>query len=571
MKRNLKKLASVLLVLCMTLTLFTGFASAAGVSSSVRSTLLGDTEYAGFAEEYVDDFHFVDAGRAGDAVTVKLPHDLGADDRPVAVAVTAVDASGNSVGRDTRIVLGTYSSGAVTVTYQENGCRYFAMMPTQGVIDHGSIHYLETSATKKSNDVYDVYVEARLSMSDDLANFVVFNKTDNRLLDMRFTCYLENDVINASHNAELQNFVFDDPYGLYELLEPDTYATDGGIVISYKLDVDAFEDWKYDSASELKAKLQAEMSISCTATATKAELLAGANYDNEVWSYGHLDITYEPGGRMQRIPGVGVEMFHLPAKMDYIVVDDDTHKPSGGGSRPVIDKDELDLAPIPGWLNGDDHIAYIIGRDNGLVEPMATITRAEVATIFFRLLKDNVRDSYMTQDNDFSDVNEGDWYNCAVSTMAALGVVTGRPDGTFRPNDAITRAEFAAIAARFDGRDATTRTNFSDIDGHWAADEIARAYQNGWVNGYNGKFRPNDAITRAEAMTLVNRVLHRVPETPADLLSGMQTWRDNMNESAWYYLAVQEATNSHEYKRKTNNYEDWTELDRIPDWTALEQ
>ena len=178
----------------------------------------------------------------------------------------------------------------------------------------------------------------------------------------------------------------------------------------------------------------------------------------------------------------------------------------------------------------------------------------------------------MTWDNDFSDVSEGQWFNCAVSTMASMGVLNGYPDGTFRPNAPITRAEFAAIAARFDGRNPGTLASFSDIRGHWAAKEISRAYENGWVDGYpNGTFAPNQDITRAEAMTLVNRVLHRNPEHVDDLLPGMAKWTDNMNTKAWYYLAVQEATNSHDYKRKTNYHEYWIELEHNPDWSLLEK
>ena len=195
-----------------------------------------------------------------------------------------------------------------------------------------------------------------------------------------------------------------------------------------------------------------------------------------------------------------------------------------------------------------------------------------MATIFFRLLKESVRDSYMTQNNEFTDVSEGQWFNCAISTMSEMGVLKGYPDGTFRPNAPITRAEFAAIAARFDGREADGLARLSDIRGHWGAEEISRAYQNCWVDGYpDGTFRPDQDITRAEAMTLVNRVLHRNPETEADLLPEMVIWNDNRDENAWYYLAVQEATNSHDYHRKNDGHEKWDELEAVPDWSALEK
>ena len=224
-------------------------------------------------------------------------------------------------------------------------------------------------------------------------------------------------------------------------------------------------------------------------------------------------------------------------------------------------------------LNTTDHFAYIAGYGNGEVRPQNNITRAEVATIFFRLLTDDVRDENLTKTNRYSDVAATSWYNTAVSTLSSMGIITGYPDGTFRPNAAITRAEFAAIAARFDNDGDKTAAKFSDIATHWAKDEISIAYNNGWITGYpDGTFGPQRDITRAETMTLVNRVLNRQPETEDDLLPNMTVWTDNANPKAWYYLAVQEATNSHYYEFKTNSqYEKWTELRETRDWKALEQ
>ena len=224
-------------------------------------------------------------------------------------------------------------------------------------------------------------------------------------------------------------------------------------------------------------------------------------------------------------------------------------------------------------LNTTDHFAYIVGYGNGEVRPQNNITRAEVATIFFRLLTDDVRDENLTKTNRYSDVAATSWYNTAVSTLSSMGIITGYPDGTFRPNAAITRAEFAAIAARFDNDGDKTAAKFSDIATHWAKDEISIAYNNGWITGYpNGTFGPQRDITRAETMTLVNRVLNRQPETEDDLLPNMTVWTDNANPKAWYYLAVQEATNSHYYEFKTNSqYEKWTELRETRDWSQLEK
>ena len=237
--------------------------------------------------------------------------------------------------------------------------------------------------------------------------------------------------------------------------------------------------------------------------------------------------------------------------------------------KPTVEIEDDDAL----GLNTTDHFAYIVGYGNGEVRPQNNITRAEVATIFFRLLTDDVRDENLTKTNRYSDVAATSWYNTAVSTLSSMGIITGYPDGTFRPNAAITRAEFAAIAARFDSNGDKTAAKFSDIATHWAKDEISIAYNNGWINGYpNGTFGPQRDITRAETMTLVNRVLNRQPETEDDLLPNMTVWTDNANPKAWYYLAVQEATNSHYYKFKTNSkYEKWTELRETRDWTLLEK
>ena len=250
-----------------------------------------------------------------------------------------------------------------------------------------------------------------------------------------------------------------------------------------------------------------------------------------------------------------------------------TRRSSGGGggsSRPTVDIPD----DVPTGLNGDDHFAYIVGYPNGNVEPNGNITRAEVATIFFRLLTEEVRTANSTQSNSLSDVTRGQWFNHAVSTLSSMGIVKGHNDGTFAPNAPITRAEFAAIAARFDDKNTDTSSKFTDIASHWAKNEIGIAANKGWINGYpDDTFRPNQYITRAEAMTLVNRVLNRLPENSSDLLDSMIKWPDNSDASAWYYLAVQEATNSHAYsdKSKDDKYEKWTTIRDARDWTELEK
>ena len=225
---------------------------------------------------------------------------------------------------------------------------------------------------------------------------------------------------------------------------------------------------------------------------------------------------------------------------------------------------------VPDKLNGDDHFAYVIGYPDGKVHPEGNISRAETATIFFRLLKADIRDGNLTADNEFSDVSDGQWHNKAVSTMAKLGIVKGRRADRFDPNASITRAEFAAICARFSTRTVENSGSFSDISGHWAENEIERAAAFGWISGYpDGTFRPDARITRAEAMTMINRVLCRMPQSESDLLDSMVTWSDN-KPSDWHYLAVQEATNSHDFNRQGEVGESWTKLTSVPDWTRYQ-
>lgn len=230
--------------------------------------------------------------------------------------------------------------------------------------------------------------------------------------------------------------------------------------------------------------------------------------------------------------------------------------------------------PVEDWsdaLNRDDHVAYIIGYPNGTVRPEQSITRGEVATIFFRLLRDEVRTENWSTSNSFTDVAGSAWYNNAVSTMANMGALQGDPSGTFRPEGAITRAEFATIAARFaDPKEQVKPQAFTDTRGHWAEAAIGRAATLGWVQGYaDGAFHPDAQITRAEAVTLVNRVLERQHLTADSLLADMVRFPD-CREMDWFYLAMQEATNSHEYTRAEDRMESWTHLRPNEDWKRFE-
>ena len=224
----------------------------------------------------------------------------------------------------------------------------------------------------------------------------------------------------------------------------------------------------------------------------------------------------------------------------------------------------------PDLLNDSDHFAYVIGYMDGNVRPYGLISRAETTTIFFRLLKDSVRDGNLLTGNTYTDVADDYWANTAISTMTGLGIVQGRSTTTFDPKAPITRAQFAAICARFDTGKSSDEQTFSDIQGHWAEKYIQRAAELGWIKGFeDGTFRPDTYITRAQAMTMINRVLNRIPEDESDLLPGMNVWPD-CNPGDWFYLAVQEATNSHDFEHKAGNYETWTKLMKNPDWTRYE-
>ena len=238
---------------------------------------------------------------------------------------------------------------------------------------------------------------------------------------------------------------------------------------------------------------------------------------------------------------------------------------------PIVPPSEPDYTP--NWLNTTDHFGYIIGYEDGTVKPNAGITRAEVATIFFRLLTDEARERFWSETNAYTDVADGSWFNNAISTLSNIGILGGYEDGTFRPNASITRAEFAKIAVSFfDWADIEAANNFVDVrDSAWYANYVAVAAKIGLIEGYGGNvFRPDATITRAEACTIINRTLGRAPDADHLLpVSQMNTWPDNSDTGVWYYAQIQEATNSHDY-RWIGDIEQWTAKLPEPDWDKLQ-
>lgn len=261
-----------------------------------------------------------------------------------------------------------------------------------------------------------------------------------------------------------------------------------------------------------------------------------------------------------------------------------TPKDSGGniGREQTFDRPRVTfgadadyLLPIPSLnkatpkLNTRDHFAYVQGYPDGTVKPTGSITRAEVAAILFRLMDADSRSLYYSTASGFRDVDSTKWYNTYVATLNNAGVITDSRTGYFRPNDAITRAELAAMLAQF-AEKKSAAIYFSDVSaGYWAANAIALTANLGWINGYpDGTFGPDKTVTRAELMAMVNRATGRAPKSTSALLSGMKTWKDNADTARWYYLDVQEATNSHTYLGAPT--ETWTSLTATPDWSQYE-
>ena len=263
-----------------------------------------------------------------------------------------------------------------------------------------------------------------------------------------------------------------------------------------------------------------------------------------------------------------------PVKLDVTVEIDpamgNAFQEAAAHIKFVFSAEDNELPAPP--LERNDHFSYVSGYPDGTVRPQGDITRAEVATIFFCLLQDDAREQVWSTHDSFTDVLPNRWYSNRIATMSNAGMMIGYPDGTFRPNSKITRAEFATVAAGFFHAPEVSDDAFSDISDSWARDYINRAAALGLVSGYDdGTFRPNSYIQRAEVMAILNRVLFRTPDKD-HLLPDMITWPDNSNTEEWYYADVQEATNGHDYERVDNKSpETWTKINPPRDWDALEK
>lgn len=469
---------------------------------------------------------------------------------------------------------------------------------------------LSVNRAKDSNaTTTNLYYTVVLAIGDDLAETAAVYKDVYaggvlKMKAMRFACYMEDALIkNLLPEAQIPTTLENNEIFDYVSKE----KTTEGAKIIFKVKDDVCDRWETSSMQDVCSELKsANIFFKYKASVPTDQLRSLCQFNGATY-------YLESKGGLLVYPSEGVDISHSHASFagDTITVDNTGNTifkvgtlagedaigavevlAAAGINMSYFAPDELvndciyrnglgfwvdgqrpesiyhGYAVIPEMLNGDDHFAYLFGYNDNTVRPDKTITRAEVATIFYRLLRDDVRSQYFTRSNSFSDVNAGNWFNTAVSTMANAGIVNGYPDGTFRPNAPITRAEFATITAKFDSKSASSSSTFTDVAGHWAKQYIDRAAELGWITGYgDGSFRPNQNITRAEAATMINRVLNRAPQSASDLLSNMTKWVDNANTSAWYYLAIQEATNSHSYATKNNGYETWQNMLANRTWT----
>ena len=325
-----------------------------------------------------------------------------------------------------------------------------------------------------------------------------------------------------------------------------------------------------------QTSLNAQGQITCQLTINKAPYIE--KYNADVTGSTHRDACTDP-----EVTTVTLEL-HSKNKYDAKQNDWDTadHAKINVKCAPdapdaeMIDAVDNPISPILAALNKAtpklntrDHFAYVQGYPDGTVKPAGSITRAEVAAILFRLMDADSRSLYYATASGFRDVDSTKWYNTYVATLNNAGVITDSRTGYFRPNDAITRAELAAMLAQF-AEKKSAAIYFSDVSaGYWAANAIALTANLGWINGYpDGTFGPDKTVTRAELMAMVNRATGRAPKSTGALLSGMKTWKDNADTARWYYLDVQEATNSHTYLGAPT--ETWTSLTTTPDWSQYE-
>lgn len=461
------------------------------------------------------------------------------------------------------------------------------------------------TATVKSGSVFTGWYNDLTKENVETSETVVQQKQNGRYVSASYVAYFRPYRYTLHYEANGGTGKMDDQifqHGQILPLNGCTYSREGYDFMGWSMSADNIK--RFDNKAEvgfsslLQTGGEPQDNAKATLYAVWKENTVTLNYVSSDESLGSVTVGSETIGAVNgtsagstaqpksgaRFDGwysadgtlLSPELKFVPTKKDGAVWQGTTYyahfsakrSPSTPSTPAKPDETKPTLAPIPEMLNGEDHYAYLLGYEDGTVRPNGSISRAEVATVLFRLLKDDVRMQNLTKDNAYSDVPDTAWYAAAVSTLSKMGGISGYPDGTFRPNAPITRAEFAAMIARFDETAKSADTPFTDISGHWAENAIGKAYGNGWVEGSSKTvFCPESNLTRAETATLLNRVLHRLPEKESDLLANQIAWPDNP-KTFWGYLAIQEATNSHEYERKADGvHETQTAKRENRDWS----
>ena len=444
----------------------------------------------------------------------------------------------------------------------ENG-HYIAVFEELPAIN---VKYVATEGGKVSVENETVSIaednaKGSTATADDGYKFVNWTAENGAVVGLNYNFVPKNLEADATFTA---NFVRKD----HKLLVDHIYRINGENAedLTYSKDP---KDVKYGDAFEETMDSKARYKLS------RIDVYFGTDKaTDEALAAANVNIDLEKGVITGNIPNaqVTVRFIYDFVKNKEDESDDDNGGGGGGNSDHDYSGEEVEIIEEPDValsdaLNDIDHYAYVFGYEDDTVRPNNDITREEVATIFYRLLTDPARDAYFTDKNNFPDVESGRWSNKAISTLSNADIISGYPeDGTFRPANPITRAEFASIVSRFDSLNYNGDNKFNDISGHWASNFINAASEKGWISGYpDGSFKPQNNITRAEAITLINNVLNRHVDSEG-LHEDAKKWSD-MKESDWFYHAVMEATNSHDYNRETDSHpENWTEINENRTW-----
>ena len=391
-------------------------------------------------------------------------------------------------------------------------------------------------AGKERGEGYQVTYHASYTMSDDMAEAAAVAQGNQQLKNVRITCVLECPLLEGLKYVDMSALTFADPKGIYEFVE--AKVTEKGIAMTYRISDNTLTRWENSPAKTIKDDLKMTLTMEATQDATKAEVQKALNADGKLRVTGRVEITY--GEK---------EMTVLSNTAFWQPVQPAPGQPAPGQPAPGLA--DPAVTGVSSWLNTQDHTAFMQGDDVGF-RPNANVTRAEVAMIFYRLLKN--QDVNITVS--FPDVAEDAWYADAVETLASLGIIKGMDDGQFAPNRAIKRSEFAAICSRF-AKASTGSEAFVDVPvSHWAYANIMTCASYGWVNGVgDGTFQPDRSISRAEAATMVNRMLGRLPDAVA-IDAGQGRQFADVAKNHWARYQIAEATTNHDYTMNAGRTEE---------------